>query len=294
MKVLLAEYTLHHDPELAPEGEAMLKTLKRSFEHLGYEVVSPGDGDFGNEIERLAPDCRYGLVIAPDHLLAEFTRRMEGSTHNVGTDSTNAAVCANKRLTGRLLAEHGIDVPQEVSSGMRVIKPIRGSGSVNVRIADEEPCEGEFGQEILTGDLLSVSVIGSRVVGDACSFYSGAPPFILAINRQMIGKNGSRIIYCGGETPVDHPRAEEIKEIAKKVLTTLGCQGYIGIDMIVGDRITVIDVNPRITTSMIGIAEVMEEEIADLLIKASEGVELEPVHLKGTVTFDTHGGITRQ
>jgi predicted ATP-grasp superfamily ATP-dependent carboligase len=294
MNVLLAEYTLHHDPSLAPEGEAMLKTLKQSFERLGYSVASPGEGDFGEEIERIAPDCRYGLVIAPDHLLAGFTRRMEGITHNVGTDSTNAAVCANKRLTARILAEHGIDVPQEVSAGMRVIKPVRGSGSINVRISDEEPGEGEFGQEILTGDLLSVSVIGSRVVGDVCSFYSGAPPFVLAINRQEIENNDGRITYLGGETPVDHPRADEIRKIAQKVVTILGCQGYIGIDLIVGDRITVIDVNPRITTSLIGIAAVMEEEIADLLIKASEGIEPEPVHLNGPVHFDTHGGIIRQ
>jgi len=102
------------------------------------------------------------------------------------------------------------------------------------------------------------------------------------------------IIYLGGETPVDHPRAEEIKELAQKIVRILGCQGYIGIDMIVGDRITVIDVNPRITTSAIGIAAVMEEEIADLLIKASEGIEPEPVHMKGTVQFDTHGGIIRK
>jgi hypothetical protein len=294
MNVLLAEYTLHHDPSLAPEGEAMLKTLKQSFERLGYSVASPGEGDFGEEIERIAPDCRYGLVIAPDHLLAGFTRRMEGITHNVGTDSTNAAVCANKRLTARILAEHGIDVPQEVSAGMRVIKPVRGSGSINVRISDEEPGEGEFGQEILTGDHLSVSVIGSRVVGDVCSFYSGAPPFVLAINRQEIENNDGRITYLGGETPVEHPRADEIRKIAQKVVTILGCQGYIGIDLIVGDRITVIDVNPRITTSLIGIAAVMEEEIADLLIKASEGIEPEPVHLNGTAHFDTHGGIIRQ
>lgn len=294
MNVLLAEYTLHHDPSLAPEGEAMLKTLKQSFERLGYSVASPGEGDFGDEIEQIAPDCEYGLIIAPDHLLAGFTRRMEGITHNVGTDSTNAAVCANKRLTARILAEHGIDVPQEVSAGMRVIKPVRGSGSINVRISDEEPGEGEFGQEILTGDLLSVSVIGSRVVGDVCSFYSGAPPFVLAINRQEIENNDGRITYLGGETPVEHPRADEIRKIAQKVVTILGCQGYIGIDLIVGERITVIDVNPRITTSLIGIAAVMEEEIADLLIKASEGIEPEPVHLNGPVHFDTHGGIIRQ
>ncbi|MCP1662537.1 MAG: ATP-grasp domain-containing protein [Methanocalculus sp. MSAO_Arc1] len=295
MKVLLAEYTKFHDPVLAPEGEAMLTTLRRSFEALGYDVLSPTTGDFAEEIARLAPDCRYGLIIAPDHLLAGFTSVMEGVTHNVGTDSTNAAVCANKRLSARLLAEHGIDVPREVTSGRRVIKPIRGSGSMKIRIRDEEPGEAEFGQEILTGDHISVSVIASRVVGDACSFYTGAPPLVLAINRQRIDTDDDGIItYLGGETPIEHPRAEEIRETAEKVVTTLGCQGYIGIDMIVGERITVVDVNPRITTSLIGIAGVMEEEIADLLIKASEGVRLPPVHLNGSVAFDTRGGMTRQ
>lgn len=294
MKVLLAEYTVLHDPTLASEGEAMLRTLKGSFERLGFEVISPEKGDFKSEIERLASDCKYGLIIAPDELLAGFTRVMEGVTHNIGTDSTNAALCANKRLTGRILAGHGIDVPKEVTDGMRVIKPIRGSGSIKVRIHDDEPAEGEFGQEYVEGEALSVSVIGSRVIGDVCEFYSGASPCVLAINRQKIEIVDGKILYLGGETPIDHPRADEIKEIAAKVVNILGCQGYIGIDMIVGDRIVVVDVNPRITTSAIGIAAVMEEEISDLLIKASEGIELSPVNLVGSASFDTHGGLIRR
>lgn len=294
MKVLLAEYTILHEPVLAPEGEAMLATLRNSFERLGHTVISPEKGNFSDEIRRLASICDYGLIIAPDDLLADFTRQIEGVVHSIGTDSMSAAVCANKRLTARLLKEHGIDVPKEVTGGKRVIKPIKGSGSIGVRISDESPGEGEFAQEYIAGEHLSVSVIASRVVGEACLWFSGAPPLVLAINRQIINVSNGKIHYLGGETPVDHPRAEEITDIAQKVVKILGCQGYIGVDMVVGDRIVVVDVNPRITTSIIGIAEVMEEEIADLLIRASEGLEMPPVHLSGSVSFDTQGRIKRQ
>lgn len=68
MKVLLAEYASAHDPSLAAEGAAMLAVLKQSFERCGYDVVLPGNGDFGAEIERIAPSCDRGLVIAPDHV----------------------------------------------------------------------------------------------------------------------------------------------------------------------------------------------------------------------------------
>ena len=46
MKVLLAEYTVAHDPGLAPEGAAMLRVLKESFERCGYEVMTPERGTF--------------------------------------------------------------------------------------------------------------------------------------------------------------------------------------------------------------------------------------------------------
>ncbi|HJJ63649.1 MAG TPA: ATP-utilizing enzyme (ATP-grasp superfamily), partial [Methanocorpusculum sp.] len=94
MKVLIAEYTTFHDPHLAPEGRAMVSALKKSFEKCGHEVILPQGGDFNAEIERLAPECDYGIVIAPDALLSRFTHTLELATHNIGTDSTAVAVCA--------------------------------------------------------------------------------------------------------------------------------------------------------------------------------------------------------
>ena len=293
MKVLLAEYTVAHDPSLAREGAAMLSVLRASFERCGYDVVTPGSGDFGEEIVRLAPDCDMGLVIAPDHILSKYTFLLEQSTHNLGCGFMTVALCANKVQTGKILHEHSIPVPGNAGPGKRVIKPIKGCDSQGVRLSEDMPAEGEFAQEYIHGESFSVSIIPNRVIGDACAYYSGKPPLILAVNRQeiVIGPDGV-FRYCGGESPVHPPREEEIIETARKAVTVLGCQGYCGVDVVVADRVYVVDVNPRITTSLVGIAACMQEEIAECLVSASKGNGPDTVHLSGCARFDTNGKVT--
>lgn len=299
MKVLIAEYTASRDPTLAPEGKAMVSVLQESFERLGHTVVLPESGDFDAEIARLAPQCDYGLVIAPDEMLSKFTHTLELATHNIGSDSTSIAVCANKRLTGKILSGIGIAVPQEVGAdyaGKRVIKPVKGAGSVGVRIAKEGevPGDGEMAVEYLEGEHYSVSIVGSRVVGEACGYYSGLPPVFLTINRQYSSADENGVFtYRGGETPVHPEREEEIIDVAKKTIERLGCQGYVGIDLVVGEKIWVVDVNPRPTMSIIGVVGVIDEEIADVLLKATVGLPPEGVHYNGKkAVFDEVGGVT--
>lgn len=299
MKVLIAEYTASRDPALAPEGKAMVSVLQESFERLGHTVVLPESGDFDAEIARLAPQCDYGLVIAPDEMLSKFTHTLELATHNIGSDSTSIAVCANKRLTGKILSGIGIAVPQEVGAdytGKRVIKPVKGAGSVGVRIAKEGevPGDGEMAVEYLEGEHYSVSIVGSRVVGEACGYYSGLPPVFLTINRQYSSADENGVFtYRGGETPVHPEREEEIIDVAKKTIERLGCQGYVGIDLVVGEKIWVVDVNPRPTMSIIGVVGVIDEEIADVLLKATVGLPPEGVHYNGKkAVFDEVGGVT--
>ena len=293
MKVLLAEYASFHDPALAPEGAAMLGVLAGSFRRIGYEVVTPRPGDLDREIERLAPDCDAGLVIAPDHLLFGYTRLMEEHTRNLGCSSLVTAVCADKLHTEKILGRHGVPVPDGGEPGGRVVKPVSGCGSAGVRLSDEPPKEGEFAQRFIEGDHLSASLVGSMNVGEACLYFTGRPPLLLALNRQLIEVEDGAFHYLGGETPVDHPRAEEIVAVARRAVTVLGCQGYAGLDMVVGDRVYVVDVNPRITTSIVGIAAVMEEEIAGILVDASHGGGPDEVHLRGRVRFTKDGQVTR-
>lgn len=294
MKVLLAEYTIAHDPVLAHEGRAMLGTLRGSFDRCGYDVVVPGEGDFAGEIERLAPACDMGLVIAPDNLLSKFTMILEQHTHNLGCGFMTVALCANKVQTQKVLRQHGIPVPGEPGPGKRVIKPVKGCGALGVRLAEGEPGAGEFAEEYIDGEHLSVSIVGNRVIGDACLFYSGKPPVVLAVNRQeiRIDPDGS-FRYCGGETPVHPDEEQEIITTATKAAGVLGCQGYCGVDIVMADKPFVIEVNPRITTSLVGIAACMQEEIADILVAASKGEGPDSVHINGRVRFDKDGTVTR-
>jgi predicted ATP-grasp superfamily ATP-dependent carboligase len=294
MKVLLAEYSTAHDPVLAREGRAMLGVLKASFERCGQEVILPDEGDFAAEIERLAPQCDMGLVIAPDHLLSKFTMILEQHTHNLGCGFMTVALCANKVQTQKILQQHGIPVPGEPGPGKRVIKPIRGCDAQGVRLSEGDAGTDEFAERYIDGESFSVSIIPNRVIGDACLYFSGAPPLVLAVNRQKIGidSDGS-FHYLGGETPVHPQREAEIISTAKKAVEVLGCQGYCGLDMVVADKVYVVDVNPRITTSLVGIAACMDEEIADLLVAASKGAGPAEVHFSGTASFDTNGTVIR-
>jgi len=293
MKVLLAEYTTTHDPALAREGRAMVSVLKASFGRCGHTVVLPGTGDFATEIERLAPACDMGLVIAPDHLLSRFTMILEQHTHNLGCGFIPAALCANKLRTEKILRAHGIPVPGECTIGKCIIKPVNGCGALGVRLAESKAGEGEFSQEYIEGENFSVSIVAGRIVGEACEYFTGKPPLVLAVNRQEIevGADG-KFHYLGGETPVHPAREPEIIAVATKAATVLGCQGYCGVDVVVADNVYVVDVNPRITTSLVGIAACMQEEIAEVLIAASKGEVPDGVHLSGSVRFDTDGKVT--
>ncbi len=295
MKAFLAEYaSLAEDSGVAAEGAAMRDVLKTSFEACGYEVVLPGSPDLEAEIRRLAPGCDVGLVIAPDHLLTRFTLALEEVCHNIGCGAMNVAVAANKQRSAAILAGHDLSVPAEQTDGRRVIKPIRGYGALGVRLSDGPAGKDEFGQAYIEGEHLSVSLVGSRVVGDVCEYWSGDRPLVLTLNRQEIEIDGDgRFHYRGGESPIEHPRRDECLEVARKAVEVLGCQGYVGVDLVLGDRPYVVDVNPRVTTSVVGIAAVMQEEIADVLVRASKGQGPQEVHLTGRVRYGTDGVVTR-
>jgi hypothetical protein len=219
---------------------------------------------------------------------------LEQHTHNLGCGFMSVALCANKVQTRKILLQHGIPVPGEPGPGKRVIKPVRGCGAQGVRLSDGVAGSDEFAERYIDGEHFSVSIILHRVIGDACLYFSGAPPLVLAVNRQQIGidPDGS-FHYLGGETPVHPPQEAEIISTAKKAVEVLGCQGYCGVDMVVADKVYVVDVNPRITTSLVGIAACMDEEIADLLVAASKGAGPAEVHFSGRARFDTNGTVTR-
>jgi predicted ATP-grasp superfamily ATP-dependent carboligase len=290
MKILIAEYAVGAGiDEYMLEGRAMLGTLVRSFEACGHEVLYPSAGtiiDSGTAVETggfeetlasLSKKCDAGLVIAPDELLGDLTEIIEENTTNLGCPSDSVRLCADKLESTRKLERENIPVPWTIGGGDYngdfVIKPRFGCASEGIHRSKKGILkDGFIATEFMNGEHISASVI------------SGKTQLILTVNRQLITIN-DKISYDGGIVPYLCDREKEITDIAKKTTKVLGCRGYAGVDIVLADKPYVVDVNPRPTTSLIGIIRVMKTQIADLILKSAFGVLPQKVEVKGCFTF---------
>ncbi|RCV65226.1 hypothetical protein C5S53_04840 [Methanophagales archaeon] len=289
MKIMVAEYAVGKGGgKLVAEGEAMLTTLKNGFDELGHEVIYPeAVADFGAAVDKLSKECDAGVVIAPDDLLCEFTKLVELNTVNLGCPSDSVKICADKKQTIKVLSEGGIQVPrivstEEVASEQRYVKkPRYGCASENVFIQkgkDIRPTPDHIITEYVKGEDISSSVIISK---------SSVLP--LTINKQFMRVDGERLRYGGGLVPysIEQEAESEIRRMSERVVTLLHCEGYVGIDFILGDdgSAHVVEVNPRPTTSIVGIAKVLNYSIADLILRAKFGSLPMPNEVKTEGSF---------
>ncbi len=290
MKILVAEYAVGAGvEEFMLEGRAMLGALVRSFVSCGHEVFYPTAGErlgagkavktaeFEETLEKLSKKCDAGMVIAPDEILGDLTALVEENTANLGCPSESVRMCADKLECTRMLERENIPVPITIGkgeySGDFVIKPRFGCASEGIHKSKIGTLkEGFIATEYIEGEHLSASVI------------TGKTQLLLTVNKQLIEMNDN-ISYKGGIVPYYCDRNNEVIEVAKKTVKALGCRGYAGVDMVLGDKPYVVDVNPRPTTSIIGIARVLDAEIADLILKSKFGELPADVRVRGSFTF---------
>jgi hypothetical protein len=308
MNILIAEFAVGTNVEksLIPEGVAMLKTLAKSFVSLGHKVYYPSAGirigagtvirstaeNFRQIIEKKALDCDAGLVIAPDCMLPELNKILEGSTINLGCSPKSTAYCADKLLCTKILEEAGIKTPKiaKKAEGEKkyVTKPRFGCGAEATYLVTKfEDSEKFIATEYIEGKHLSVSLI------------AGKKPLPLTVNLQLIEfsqkkseirEEGERkevfsIKYNGSRTPYRTSRIEELNETAISTVECLECFGYVGVDIVLSDLPYVVDVNPRLTASILGISHVMQEGIGDLLLKNKFGELPNSVNIEGEYCF---------
>jgi hypothetical protein len=290
MKIMVAEYAVGAGvQEFILEGRAMLGTLLRSFVACGHEVFYPTSGmvleagtavtagGFEDALEKISKECDAGLVIAPDKMLGDLTQLVEENTLNLGCPSHAVRLCADKLECTRVLEKENIPVPETKGSGEYggdyVIKPRFGCASEGIHRSSAGILkEGFIATKFIKGEHLSASII------------TGRTQLALTVNRQLIEIN-DEISYEGGIVPYYCDRNDEIIAVAKKTAKVLGCRGYAGVDIVLGDMPYVVDVNPRPTTSIIGISRVMEEEIADLMLRAGFGELPDLVKITGFFKF---------
>jgi hypothetical protein len=304
MRILVAEYVVGggkgKSVSLLREGKAMLSTLKRGFARMGHEVVYPeAETDFEAAVDKLSKESDAGIVIAPDDKLCALTELIESNTVNLGCPSDSVKMCTDKMLTSKILGGGGIPVPRIVSveevekneEQRYVSKPRYGCASENVFILI-----GKKNPEVLSFyDSPDYNIITEFITGDdiSSSIIAGNSYVLpLTINKQFIRTKGERLRYKGGFVPyfIGREAESEIMRISKKVVTMLHCGGYVGIDFVLREDGTayVVDVNPRPTTSIVGIAKVLNYEVTDLILRAKFGTLpiAEDVKTEGRFVFN--------
>ncbi len=165
-----------------------------------------------------------------------------------------------------------------------VIKPEDGVGADSIFYFENENSISEFFnnpeeklditanyilQEYIEGKDLSVSLIGD----------GKSPPIILSINAQNIDiKNPMKESeYLGGYTPIEDfiHNCSILKNYLNKMDFSL-FTGYFGIDFLKkpDNTICFIEINPRLTTSYLGIRNIIDINPAKLILDSKLGFEI--------------------
>jgi predicted ATP-grasp superfamily ATP-dependent carboligase len=316
-------------PTLLAEGAAMLRALLADFRAWGVhrllttrdarlptcglpadEIVAVEPGCYPEAFSRLLASSDAALVIAPESggLLAGLSGEIErAGLLNFGSTSEAVRIAGDKLLTVERLAAANLPVPPTVNApdpqaakavGLPlVLKPRDGVGCVGLRfVADESQLITAWQQAQAESEgrpLIAQPFVGG-VDASVSLLCDGQDALAISLNGQDIAFVEGRLAYGGGTVPLDHPlrdRAMRLAETACRLIP--GLRGYAGVDLLLAAGGPVImEINPRLTTSYVGLRRVVEGNLAAAICAAAQGkLPGEPLPLSGRVRFSPDGAV---
>lgn len=273
----------------------------------GAEVIEVDSRAAHNErFDELAASADAVLLVAPETdgaLLAAVRRAQDVGAKLISPGEGFVALATDKGATAERLADAGVSVPEAVRlepdeplpedfAYPAVIKPLDGAGSQDTHVvahaADGPPAYAwpRRLERFVPGSPASVAVLG--VAGDT--------PVALPPCRQRLSSDG-RLVYHGGALPLADGLAERATDLALRAIEAMPpLVGYAGVDLILGDdpdgsADAVIEVNPRLTTSFVGLRRAVEGGLLGPMCAAARGerpsLRIDPRPL----AFDADGAV---
>jgi predicted ATP-grasp superfamily ATP-dependent carboligase len=252
--------------------------------------------DHERRFDACARDCDWSVIIAPEMggTLERLARRvLLAGGRLLGPSPDVIALAADKHRLAEHLLGHGMRAPRGVELGAAaslprdfhypaVLKPVDGCGSLCVQFVESADAPLVRGVEISSRWRLEEYCDG---VPASVSLLCG-PGVICALPacRQSLSDDG-RFTYLGGrlplgESPTTQASAavrERLRRLAECAVGTLGdiC-GYVGVDLVLGrdghsSKDTVIEINPRLTTSYVGLRAASRVNLAQAMLDAANG-----------------------
>lgn len=316
-----AGQTLPHG--LASEALAMLRAVLNDFRSWGLvhtvttldnrihgvslnadRVITLCHEDYQSALDELVTKCDAALIIAPesDNILAGLSVMVERSgALLLGSGSAAVAVAGDKWECFRRFKEAALPTPDTWRSSLAdysamaeeigfplVIKPVDGVGSEGVHLVPDISSlatilkEADYQnrdfllQHYISGAHASVSLLVSS---------ERALP--LSLNEQLV-RIGSPFVYKGSVVPLQHRQKQRALELAQRAVSLApGLKGYVGVDMILTDReCYLIEINPRLTSSYVGLSQVINGNLAEAIWRACrEDILPQEITLSGKITY---------
>lgn len=270
------------------------------------EVVCALPGDHQSVFLSLLKRCDAALITAPETngILSELIAHAEKAGKVLlSSDASAAALAGNKAACSQIFSRANLPNPDtritsfaaapEAARTMGyplVIKPMDGAGSEGVCVAED------------SSELPSILSIVRRATSQKQilmqSFSEGIPASVsllvangkclpLSLNCQLVDA-GAPFQYRGSRVPFDHKASGIALDLACRAVELIpGLRGYAGVDLVLTDEgAQLIEINPRLTTSYIGLRQVSQINLAQAIWDAcTKGIFPDPVPLAGQVVI---------
>jgi predicted ATP-grasp superfamily ATP-dependent carboligase len=145
--------------------------------------------------------------------------------------------------------------------GLSVAKNVDQLAAAVQRIKRESYCEHFLIQELVIGAAASVSFLST-----------GDDAVAISLNRQEVTLETPEAPskYSGGWVPFDNPLKDDAFKVAEKLVKAFpDLRGYLGVDFVMTENeAVVVEVNPRLTTSYLGLRRVFNFNPAQAILNA--------------------------
>ena len=308
---------------LLAEGHAMLSALAADFAAienttvdvlqetrlppislLGVNVhpVSRAAAELG-ALEEFAAAADWTVLIAPefDGHLHSRTRAVERAGGRLLSPSSQVvSLASDKHLTAEYLSRRGLPVPRGLAldpgellpqdfAYPAVLKPRDGAGSLGIEWIAAKPDNRVAGQ--VPARLESYCPGTATSVACLCG-----PDRIVPLEPclQRLGGDGD-FTYLGGSLPIGPNLAGRARRLAVRAVRTLPSPlGYIGVDLVLGadpagSGDVVVEINPRLTTSYVGLRALSRGNLTAAMIAVAQGRDAELCWNSAPVHFSSSG-----
>lgn len=286
---------------LRMEGEAMLRAIVSDLSQVAEtvvpldprlqlefdatkSVVTDSDQPFWGQWVAAAKDCDSAIIVAPesDGILAKGVAMLRAAGIDVMSGSGDfLRVASDKLQTAKVLLGTGVAHPLSMSLSDRrfeaeledhkefVLKPRDGCGTQEIRRFDSFAAA----RAELTDDLILQAWMPGRAISIALVASGSHQTFLPAVSQDL---DAVSCEYAGGCGPLDDDAQRRATALASRAIAAMPptARGFVGLDLLLGERPSedcVIEINPRLTTSYVGLRQMIKGNLAARLFDLETG-----------------------